>query len=107
MRRKSSNLLATLSRSGTFTDTEYDPSDSASLAPSVTSSTLTANSIPNLPSQSLSAALESLRLLCQKRITTFGYLKKAHEGKVHYFDTVLLTRAELEAEFEHSKMTRR
>ncbi|CAH7667625.1 hypothetical protein BY996DRAFT_449130 [Phakopsora pachyrhizi] len=61
------------------------------------------------PSQSINLAnsVESLINLAQKRITTFVYLKKVHEGKVHWFNTILLTRSDLEKWLDHSRMVRR
>lgn len=43
-------------------------------------------SVPNLPAGSLSHALEHLRRLVQKRITTWAYLRSAHEGQVFWFN---------------------
>ncbi|KAH9814580.1 hypothetical protein DFH28DRAFT_1082784 [Melampsora americana] len=51
--------------------------------------------------------IDTLKILAQKRITTFVYLKKVHEGKVHWFNTILLTRAELEKNFDQQRMQRR
>src|SRR6266536_1512167 len=33
--------------------------------------------------------------LVQKRITTFTYLKQAHEGRIHWFNTVCLSKEDL------------
>ncbi|KNF00914.1 hypothetical protein PSTG_05809 [Puccinia striiformis f. sp. tritici PST-78] len=51
--------------------------------------------------------LESLLTLAHKRITTLVYLKKVHQGKVHWFNTILLSRPELEKAFEHNRMINR
>ncbi|OAV91352.1 hypothetical protein PTTG_28005 [Puccinia triticina 1-1 BBBD Race 1] len=51
--------------------------------------------------------VESLLALAHKRITTLVYLKKVHEGKVHWFNTILLSRPELEKWFEHQRMVTR
>jgi hypothetical protein len=71
--------------------------------------TPSAPSSQNTPSSSSSfgVALDNLRYLLQKRSSTFGYLKRAHEGKVHWFNTILLQREELDAVFENHKMAKR
>lgn len=63
----------------------------------------------NTPSSqsSFGVALENLRYMLQKRIATFNYLKRAHEGKVHWFNTILLQREELETAFGQAKMAKR
>ncbi|KAG9288197.1 hypothetical protein G9A89_020503 [Geosiphon pyriformis] len=45
--------------------------------------------------------------LVQKRITTFTYLKRAHEGRIHWFNTVCLTKDDLATEYDNSRMKRR
>lgn len=75
------------------------------------------STLPSPPSSSISgtsgganlaATLEQLRLVAQKRVTTFVYLKRACEGKVHWFNTVLLTRPKLEAALDPaSRLTAR
>jgi hypothetical protein len=102
VRRKSSNILGALSRSNTLSSSHLSadddhPSFSSDLAPSV----------PNIPAQSLAAQLDSLRFTVNKRISTFAYLKRAHEGKLHWFNTILLGRDELDAVFDNAKMSRR
>lgn len=63
----------------------------------------------NTPSSqsSFGVALENLRYMLQKRIATFSYLKRAHEGKVHWFNTILLQREELDTVFSQAKMAKR
>lgn len=63
----------------------------------------------NTPSSqsSFGVALENLRYMLQKRIATFSYLKRAHEGKVHWFNTILLQKEELDAVFSQAKMAKR
>ncbi|EFP79093.2 uncharacterized protein PGTG_05414 [Puccinia graminis f. sp. tritici CRL 75-36-700-3] len=51
--------------------------------------------------------VESLLTLAHKRITTLVYLKKVHQGKVHWFNTILLSRPELEKWFDHHRMITR
>ncbi|KAM0753873.1 hypothetical protein T439DRAFT_310695 [Meredithblackwellia eburnea MCA 4105] len=96
--RRKSSAIKVLSRSNTFssstTGDETDPDANS-----------TANhSVPNLPTGSLSAALDNLRRTVQKRITTWAYLRSAHQGHVFWFNTVLLSKEELSLAFEHSKM---
>lgn len=69
----------------------------------------TAPTAVNTPSSSsnFGAALENLRYLLHKRVTTFNYLKRAHEGRVHWFNTILLTREEMEAAFDNNRMQKR
>lgn len=67
-------------------------------------STVTAT-IP--PSPSSASSYEVLNDLVQKRITTFAYLKRAHEGRVHWFNTVLITKDQLEKMYDHAVMRKR
>ncbi|GAA6029318.1 hypothetical protein JCM8097_003618 [Rhodosporidiobolus ruineniae] len=64
-------------------------------------------SVPNLPSASLSSALETLRTTVGKRITAWTYLKNAGEGKVYWFNTVLLTTEDMRSAFPNDKMRNR
>lgn len=66
----------------------------------------TAQNTPSSQS-SFGVALENLRYMLQKRIATFSYLKRAHEGRVHLFNTILLQREELDAVFTNAKMAKR
>ena len=66
----------------------------------------TAHNTPSSQS-SFGVALENLRYLLQKRVSTFTYLKRAHEGKVHWFDTILLQKEELETVFDSVRMAKR
>ncbi|KAK9894008.1 hypothetical protein P389DRAFT_146974 [Cystobasidium minutum MCA 4210] len=66
----------------------------------------TAQNTPSSQS-SFGVALENLRYMLQKRIATFSYLKRAHEGRVHLFNTILLQREELDAVFTNTKMAKR
>ncbi|KAG6861638.1 hypothetical protein C0995_013640 [Termitomyces sp. Mi166 len=45
---------------------------------------------------------ESLRELVRKRITTLTYIRNIHEGRSHWFHTILISRADLEREFSNS-----
>ncbi|BGP37757.1 hypothetical protein JCM10449v2_001679 [Rhodotorula kratochvilovae] len=64
-------------------------------------------SVPNVPSASLSSTLEGLRTLVGKRITAWTYLKNAGEGRVYWFNTVLLTTEDLRSTFPNDKMRNR
>lgn len=52
-------------------------------------------------------SVESLRPLVQKRIVTLTYLRNVHEGRSHWFHTILITRADLEEKFNNNEMKRR
>ncbi|CAG8509090.1 7410_t:CDS:2 [Acaulospora morrowiae] len=45
--------------------------------------------------------------LVQKRVSTFTYLKKVHEGKIHWFNTVCLNKEDLGMVYENSRMKKR
>ena len=113
-RRKSSNLLSTLGRSNTYSSTHTDrapllessleSSDGFPVPPSAgqSSSSLelsgqsNGGSVPNLPSQSLSIALENQRQIATKRLNTWLYMKSVHQGgKLAWLGSVCLTRQEL------------
>ncbi|GAA6047675.1 hypothetical protein JCM3770_001621 [Rhodotorula araucariae] len=64
-------------------------------------------SIPNVPSASLSTTLDGLRALVAKRITAWTYLKNAGEGRVYWFNTVLLSTEDLRTTFPNDKMRNR
>ncbi|WAR63833.1 hypothetical protein PtB15_17B434 [Puccinia triticina] len=49
----------------------------------------------------------SLLTLAHKRITTLVYLKNVHKGKVHWFNTILLSRPKLKKWFEHQRVVTR
>ncbi|OAV85702.1 hypothetical protein PTTG_30333, partial [Puccinia triticina 1-1 BBBD Race 1] len=51
--------------------------------------------------------VESLLTLAHKRITTLVYLKNVHKGKVHWFNTILLSRPKLKKWFEHQRVVTR
>lgn len=93
----------------------YNISSNASIMSSSTAATTstglppTAPTAQNTPSSgsNFGVALENLRYLLHKRVTTFNYLKRAHEGRVHWFNTILLTREEMEAAFDNNRMQKR
>ncbi|GAA5894777.1 hypothetical protein JCM6882_006678 [Rhodosporidiobolus microsporus] len=81
-------------------------SSAASIASTATGNT-SVGSVPNVPSASLSNTLEGLRGLVGKRITAWTYLKNAGEGKVYWFNTVLLTTEDMRSTFTNEKMRSR
>lgn len=99
VRRKSSAAKVGLSRSNTYSSSPSDEldGDSASFSTST-------YSVPNLPTSSLGAQLDALKTTVNKRIATWSYLRSAHEGRVFWFNTVLLGQEELQAAFEHTRM---
>ncbi|GLB35439.1 hypothetical protein LshimejAT787_0210040 [Lyophyllum shimeji] len=66
---------------------------------SVPGSTLGGTGSPQLGQ---GASVEYLRDLVQKRIITLTYLRNIHEGRSHWFHTILISRADLEREFSNS-----
>ncbi|KAH9890611.1 hypothetical protein C8Q73DRAFT_652646 [Cubamyces lactineus] len=52
-------------------------------------------------------SLEMLRELVKKRIITLTYLRNVHEGKSHWFHTIMITRAELDRTFTNAAMKQR
>ncbi|KAJ7581494.1 hypothetical protein C8J56DRAFT_960191 [Mycena floridula] len=52
-------------------------------------------------------SVEYLRDLVQKRIITLNYVRDIHEGRCHWFHTILISKAELEREFNNVDMRKR
>ncbi|KAI0329877.1 hypothetical protein GY45DRAFT_1324489 [Cubamyces sp. BRFM 1775] len=52
-------------------------------------------------------SLEMLRELVKKRIITLTYLRNVHEGKSHWFHTIMITRTELDRTFTNAAMKQR
>ncbi|KAI7890487.1 uncharacterized protein EV154DRAFT_248746 [Mucor mucedo] len=50
---------------------------------------------------------EYLAELVSKRVATIKYIRKAHEGNTHWFNTILLTRESLSGMYPNSKMAKR
>jgi hypothetical protein len=50
---------------------------------------------------------EYLAELVSKRVATIKYIRKAHEGNTHWFNTILLTKENLTVMYPNSKMVRR
>lgn len=45
--------------------------------------------------------------MIRKRVATFAYLRRAHEGRVHYFNTAILTKEDLASISEGPKVKKR
>ena len=58
-------------------------------------------------STAVAGSYDFLYELVQKRITTFTYLKQAHEGRVHWFNTVCLSKEDLGMVYENVRMKKR
>ena len=106
VRRKSSALLSTLSRSSSASAaTATLPSSSSSAvslgdgSDSYVSSDALIPPVPPVPHSSTEC-----KSLVQKRMTTWSYLRRAHEGRVHWFNTILLPREDLDAAFTAGKI---
>ncbi|KAH9857603.1 hypothetical protein C2E23DRAFT_770471 [Lenzites betulinus] len=52
-------------------------------------------------------SVEMLRELVKKRIITLTYLRNVHEGKSHWFHTIMITRVELDRAFTNVAMKQR
>ncbi|RAH69168.1 uncharacterized protein BO66DRAFT_392663 [Aspergillus aculeatinus CBS 121060] len=59
--------------------------------------------------QSAAAVYQHIHDMAAKRISTLGYLRKAHEGRIYWFNTVHFSRADISrlAYFESRKLSRR
>ncbi|KAF8471610.1 hypothetical protein DFH94DRAFT_674209 [Russula ochroleuca] len=53
------------------------------------------------------ATIEYLRDLVQKRIITLTYTRNVHDGRTHWFHTIIMTRAELDRVFNNTAMKKR
>ncbi|CAG8617096.1 7806_t:CDS:10 [Ambispora leptoticha] len=53
------------------------------------------------------SSYENFTELVNKRILTFQYLKRAHEGRVHWFNTVCLSKEDLVLWYQNDRMKRR
>ncbi|GAA5877622.1 hypothetical protein JCM16303_003402 [Sporobolomyces ruberrimus] len=99
----------------TTTSTSFStaPSSSSSSSTNPTTTTTTGNSstlaasFPNVPSPSLTSTLELLKQLVSKRITAWTYLRNASQGKVYWFNTVLLEMKDLRFFFGNERMRSR
>ncbi|POY70171.1 hypothetical protein BMF94_6754 [Rhodotorula taiwanensis] len=64
-------------------------------------------SLSNAPTGTLGTSLEGLRTLVNKRKTAWTYLKNAADGRVYWFNTILLTGDDLRIAFPNDKMRNR
>ncbi|KAF8894710.1 hypothetical protein BD779DRAFT_1502529 [Infundibulicybe gibba] len=78
-------------------------------AQSLHSDTITPAGIGGATSPALGqgTSVEYLRDLVQKRIITLTYIRNVHEGRSHWFHTLLISRVELERVFNNSEMKKR
>ncbi|KAG6328653.1 hypothetical protein ID866_10435, partial [Astraeus odoratus] len=67
--------------------------------------TLVANGTPVIGPQGTS--VEYLRDLVQKRIITLTYMRNVHEGRSHWFHTIMISRNELDKVFNNAEMKKR
>jgi hypothetical protein len=58
-------------------------------------------------SQAHPGLYEYLKELVSKRVLTLKYIRKAHEGNTHWFNTILLTKENLISLYPNSKMVKR
>ncbi|ETW85344.1 hypothetical protein HETIRDRAFT_310749 [Heterobasidion irregulare TC 32-1] len=59
------------------------------------------------PAFAQSASVEYLRDLVQKRIITLTYMRNVHDGRSHWFHTIMMSRGELDRVFSNAAMKRR
>ncbi|KAI0082874.1 hypothetical protein K474DRAFT_1655058 [Panus rudis PR-1116 ss-1] len=67
-------------------------------------------SVPLLPNGAQGASgtsVEILREIVRKRIITLTYLRNVHEGRSHWFHTIMITRGELDRQFNNTAMKTR
>ncbi|KAN0075440.1 hypothetical protein V8E55_011463 [Tylopilus felleus] len=66
--------------------------------------TLVANGTPTIAQ---GTSVEYLRDLVQKRIVTLTYMRNVHEGRCHWFHTIMMCRSELDKVFNNVAMKKR
>jgi hypothetical protein len=66
--------------------------------------TLVANGTPAIAQ---GTSVEYLRDLVQKRIVTLTYMRNVHEGRSHWFHTIMMSRGELDRVFNNVAMKKR
>ncbi|KAH7889979.1 hypothetical protein F5I97DRAFT_1849067 [Phlebopus sp. FC_14] len=71
---------------------------------SLSSTTLVANGTPVIPQ---GTSVEYIRDLVQKRIVTLNYIRNVHEGRSHWFHTIMMSRSELDRVFNNLAMRKR
>ncbi|KAI8968549.1 hypothetical protein BDF20DRAFT_839642 [Mycotypha africana] len=70
-------------------------------------STISSTTSGNSNTQSHPGLYEYLTELVSKRVATIKYIRKAHEGNTHWFNTILLTKESLQQTYPNSKMSKR
>ncbi|GLB08551.1 hypothetical protein AtubIFM57258_004445 [Aspergillus tubingensis] len=97
----SSTFAPSLSRRDTKSSISHDPSV-GSMPPPLTGS-------GSLGPQSAAAIYQHIHDMAAKRISTLGYLRKAHEGRIYWFNTVHFSRTDISRlpYFEPRKLARR
>ncbi|KAJ7708520.1 hypothetical protein B0H16DRAFT_1345019 [Mycena metata] len=73
---------------------------------SIFSDTTTLNN-PQGPAGPQGTSIEYLRDLVQKRIITLTYLRSIHEGRSHWFHTIMISREDLDRVFNNVEMRKR
>ncbi|GCB25607.1 hypothetical protein AAWM_08492 [Aspergillus awamori] len=98
----SSTFAPSLSRRDTKSSISHDPSV-GSIPPPLTSGS------GSLGPQSAAAIYQHIHDMAAKRISTLGYLRKAHEGRIYWFNTVHFSRTDINRlpYFEPRKLARR
>lgn len=94
VQRKTSNLLGGLNRYSTGGQSTTGARSEATIMPD-------GEAIPPLPP---TPGLETLRATIQKRLTTWGYLRRVHESRAHWMNTYLFGREELEHALSRSQI---
>ncbi|KAJ7460943.1 hypothetical protein B0H11DRAFT_2160404 [Mycena galericulata] len=111
MRRKSSaqNLLSSFKTpppNVPSTPTVFTPIPKEFDTQSLYSDTTTLNNPQGQPGPQ-GTSVEYLRDLVQKRIITLTYVRNIHEGRSHWFHTIMISRAELDRVFNNVEMKKR
>ncbi|KDQ59638.1 hypothetical protein JAAARDRAFT_56636 [Jaapia argillacea MUCL 33604] len=78
---------------------------SDSTVPSTISSSATL--VNGTPTIGQGTSVEYLRDLIQKRIITLTYIRNVHDGKSHWFHTIMMSRSELDRIFNNTAMKKR
>ncbi|EGN96252.1 hypothetical protein SERLA73DRAFT_185899 [Serpula lacrymans var. lacrymans S7.3] len=67
----------------------------------------TATLVAGTPVLAQGTSVEYLRDLVQKRIITLTYMRNVHEGRSHWFHTIMMSRSELDKVFSNFAMRKR
>ncbi|KZT20280.1 hypothetical protein NEOLEDRAFT_1123008 [Neolentinus lepideus HHB14362 ss-1] len=66
-----------------------------------------AGAINGSPALGTGTSVEYLRDLVQKRIITLTYMRNVHDGRSHWFHTIMMSRSELDRVFNNTAMKKR